>query len=185
VNATPYLFLGPMICALARPIGGWCGDRIGGGITTLMCNLLMALATLGILYSLPGESDGGSFSLFLVSMQLIFFAAGVGNGSSYQLSPKVFLIEAGRQASSAAKAWPMPMPAGAPWRCRHEHQLGIGHAGRFFHSQGIWQCTGLVCQLCSGIFAVSGFLSGFDGGSMVAIRPPACQHALLSPKDQP
>jgi len=104
VNATPYLFLGPMICALARPIGGWCGDRIGGGITTLMCNLVMALATLGILFSLPGDSDGGSFSLFLVSMQLIFFAAGVGNGSSYQLSPKVFLIEAGRQARDSGES---------------------------------------------------------------------------------
>jgi NNP family nitrate/nitrite transporter-like MFS transporter len=93
-----------MICALARPIGGWCGDRIGGGITTLVCNLLMAIGTLGILTSLPGDHDGGSFSLFLIAFQLIFFAAGVGNGSSYQLSPKVFLIEAGRQAKLSGES---------------------------------------------------------------------------------
>ncbi|WP_293766222.1 MFS transporter [uncultured Aquitalea sp.] len=98
VDATPYLFIGPMMCALARPVGGWCGDRIGGGVTTLVCNLAMALGTLGILAALPSEQDGGSFPLFLCAFQLIFLAAGVGNGSSYQLSPKVFLIEAGRLA---------------------------------------------------------------------------------------
>ncbi|MEN3810816.1 hypothetical protein ABD440_10300 [Chromobacterium piscinae] len=36
--------------------------------------------------------------------QLIFFAAGVGNGSSYQLAPKVFLIQAGRDAQRGGES---------------------------------------------------------------------------------
>ncbi|MGC0155093.1 MFS transporter [Chromobacterium vaccinii] len=98
VDASPYLFVGPMVCALSRPLGGWMGDRVGGGIATVISNLAMALGTVGAYLSLPASGDGGSFWLFLAMFQLIFFAAGVGNGSSYQLAPKVFLILAGREA---------------------------------------------------------------------------------------
>ena len=108
-NAMAYAFIGPMLCALIRPLGGWLGDRIGGGITTVGSNVLMALGTLGVLASLPTESSSGSFWLFLLMFQLIFLAAGLGNGSSYQLAPKVFLqaamLEAARTGESEADAY--------------------------------------------------------------------------------
>lgn len=104
MDASPYLFVGPMVCALSRPLGGWMGDRIGGGIATVASNLLMALGTVGVYLSLPSTASGGSFWLFLAMFQLIFFAAGVGNGSSYQLAPKVFLIQAGRDAQRGGES---------------------------------------------------------------------------------
>nr|WP_199067694.1 MFS transporter [Chromobacterium sp. ASV5] len=100
VDASPYIFIGPMVCALSRPFGGWMGDRIGGGIATVFSNTLMAVGTIGVYLSMPSESCGGSFLWFLLMFQLIFFAAGIGNGSSYQLAPKVFLIQAGREAQA-------------------------------------------------------------------------------------
>jgi MFS transporter, NNP family, nitrate/nitrite transporter len=108
-NAMAYAFIGPMLCALIRPLGGWLGDRIGGGITAVGSNVLMALGTLGVLASLPGDTGGGSFWLFLAMFQLIFLAAGLGNGASYQLAPKVFLLlamrEAGPRGESEAEAY--------------------------------------------------------------------------------
>ena len=101
IDVTPYAFIGPMICALSRPLGGWMGDHIGGGIATMLSNGVMALATVGVYLSMPTASSGGSFWLFLAMFQLIFFAAGVGNGSSFQLAPKVFLLQAGQQAKAA------------------------------------------------------------------------------------
>ncbi|MDN0082669.1 MFS transporter [Crenobacter sp. SG2305] len=99
-NAAAYAFIGPMVAALSRPFGGWMGDRVGGGIASCGAYALMALGTLGVFVSLPGENDGGQFWLFLAMCFLIFLAAGVGNGASYQLAPKVFLIEAGREAAA-------------------------------------------------------------------------------------
>ncbi|TDR78477.1 nitrite extrusion protein [Paludibacterium purpuratum] len=98
-NAMGYAFIGPMLCALVRPFGGWLGDHLGGGITTMISNVLMAVGTAGVLASMPGEAGGGSFWLFLGMVQLIFAAAGIGNGSSYQLAPKVFMHEALQQAA--------------------------------------------------------------------------------------
>lgn len=101
VDVTPYAFIGPMVCALSRPLGGWMGDHIGGGIATMLSNGVMALATVGVYLSMPSAGNGGSFWLFLAMFQLIFFAAGVGNGSSFQLAPKVFLLQAGQGAKAA------------------------------------------------------------------------------------
>jgi NNP family nitrate/nitrite transporter-like MFS transporter len=97
-HAMVFAFIGPMLSALARPVGGWLGDRIGGGITTVVSNVVMALGTLGVLLSLPTETTSGSFWCFLAMFQVIFLAAGVGNGSSYQLAPKVSMLEATREA---------------------------------------------------------------------------------------
>jgi len=96
---TAYAFVGPMAAALTRPFGGWMGDRVGGGIAACGAYALMAMGTLGVFLSLPGDNDGGQFWLFLAMFLLIFLAAGVGNGASYQLAPKVFLIAAGREAA--------------------------------------------------------------------------------------
>lgn len=103
-DATPYLFIGPMLAALSRPFGGWCGDRVGGGVTVVACYLIMIVATLGLLASLPRGDSTGAFWCFLAMCQLLFLAAGVGNGASYQLAPKVFMLQAGREAQARGEA---------------------------------------------------------------------------------
>ncbi|MBV8049454.1 MAG: nitrite extrusion protein, partial [Paludibacterium sp.] len=103
-NALAYAFIGPMLCALLRPLGGWLGDHIGGGITTMISNVLMAIGTIGVLLAMPGAAGGGSFWLFLAMVQVIFIAAGIGNGSSYQLAPKVFMHEALQQAEARGES---------------------------------------------------------------------------------
>ncbi|GGY08546.1 MFS transporter [Paludibacterium paludis] len=102
-NATTLAFVGPMLCALSRPIGGWCGDRVGGGMTTMLCNAAMGMACLGLYFALPGPAGGGSFVLFFLLFQVMFLAAGIGNGSSYQLAPKVHLIDAGLNAAKTGR----------------------------------------------------------------------------------
>ncbi|MCL6261810.1 MFS transporter [Craterilacuibacter sp. RT1T] len=97
-DATPYLFIGPMLAALSRPFGGWCGDRIGGGISVIACYAVLIIGTLGVIASLPDAESPGSFWLFLAMCQLLFLAAGIGNGAAYQLAPKVFMLQAGREA---------------------------------------------------------------------------------------
>lgn len=97
-NVAHYAFIGPMVGALSRSLGGWLGDRFGGGISTCLGYLLMIIATLGICFSLPaGGSDHGNFSLFFGMFTLAFFAAGLGNGAAYLLAPKVFMMQARQQ----------------------------------------------------------------------------------------
>ena len=103
-NVAHYAFIGPMIGALSRSLGGWLGDRIGGGISVCGAYLLMFIAVLGICVSLP-DGDGGSFIWFFSTFMLAFFAAGMGNGAAYMLAPKVFMIEAKRQLSDADAAY--------------------------------------------------------------------------------
>ncbi|MCP9760254.1 TonB family protein, partial [Aquitalea sp. S1-19] len=82
----------------SRPFGGWCGDRIGGGISVIACYAVLVIGTIGVIASLPDAQSRGSFWLFLAMCQLLFLAAGIGNGAAYQLAPKVFMLQAGREA---------------------------------------------------------------------------------------
>ena len=97
-DASGYLFVGPMLAALARPLGGWLSDRISGGVVTCLAYLVMALALAALPLSFPSGGNGGIYPLFVALALILFTAAGFGNGSSYQMSPKIFLVEAGRAA---------------------------------------------------------------------------------------
>jgi NNP family nitrate/nitrite transporter-like MFS transporter len=74
---------------MVRPLGGWLADRIGGAKVTVWSFAVMALAAVGLLLSLPAGSGGDANSFFLVFM-VLFFTAGVGNGSVFHLVPAVF-----------------------------------------------------------------------------------------------
>jgi NNP family nitrate/nitrite transporter-like MFS transporter len=58
VNPTAYAFLGPLVGALTRPVGGWISDKLGGARVTLWTFIGMILAVFAVLAALP--ADGGA-----------------------------------------------------------------------------------------------------------------------------
>lgn len=86
VNAVQFAFLGPLVGALIRPIGGWISDKLGGAIVTFWDTLLLIAATVGVVYFLSIHSFIGYFIMFM----LLFFATGVANGSIFKMIPSAF-----------------------------------------------------------------------------------------------
>ena len=104
-----YAFVGPLIGALVRPLGGWLSDRAGGGRVTLWNFVVMFLASVAVLAFLPGGADPGSASAFYAAFLVLFLTTGIGNGSVFRMVPTVFMklheqrARAG-DAEAAAKA---------------------------------------------------------------------------------
>ena len=100
VNPLAYAWLGPLVGALIRPVGGWLSDKLGGATVTLWNFVVMALAVVGVLYFLPKGSGGwilpfgpqaGSFTGFFLMFLVLFLTTGIGNGSTFRMIPVIFL----------------------------------------------------------------------------------------------
>jgi MFS transporter, NNP family, nitrate/nitrite transporter len=89
-------FLGALIGSVARPLGGWISDRVGGARVTVAVFVAMAgftaLAIVGV--------GRRSFGIFFASYMAIFLLAGMGNGSTYQMIPTIFATLGRRHAES-------------------------------------------------------------------------------------
>lgn len=99
VNALAYAWMGPLVGALARPVGGWLSDRIGGAVLTFWVFVVMIAAVIGVLQFLPQGGQGGSFGGFLAMFLLLFVATGVGNASTFGMIPVIFRIQHQRAAT--------------------------------------------------------------------------------------
>jgi NNP family nitrate/nitrite transporter-like MFS transporter len=82
-------FLGPLVGSLSRPFGGWHADRRGGAQVTFWNFLVMAAASVGVLYFIDIKSFAGFLAMFLI----LFVATGIGNGSTYRMIPSIFREE--------------------------------------------------------------------------------------------
>jgi NNP family nitrate/nitrite transporter-like MFS transporter len=96
VDPVKYAFLGPLVGALARPVGGWLSDKVGGARVTLWNFVAMAAAAGGVIAFLPEWSKHkglheGSFPGFLAMFLLLFVTSGIGNGSTFRMIPVMFL----------------------------------------------------------------------------------------------
>jgi len=91
VDPVKYAFLGPLVGALARPMGGWFSDKLGGARVTLWNFAAMAAFAGGVLFFLPGGDSPGNFPGFLAMFLLLFLTSGVGNGSTFRMIPVMFL----------------------------------------------------------------------------------------------
>jgi NNP family nitrate/nitrite transporter-like MFS transporter len=90
VDPTQYAFLGPMVGALIRPVGGWVSDKLGGARVTFWNFIVMALAVGGVLWFLPSGPSGGNFWGFFAMFMLLFLTTGIGNGSTFRMIPVIF-----------------------------------------------------------------------------------------------
>ncbi len=90
VNPVRYAFLGPLVGALARPVGGWLSDKVGGARVTLWNFVAMAVFATGVLAFVPRGGDPGSFPGFLAMFLLLFLTTGIGNGSTFRMVPAMF-----------------------------------------------------------------------------------------------
>lgn len=104
VDPTQFAFLGPLIGALSRPLGGWMADKLGGARVTFWNFLIMALAVFGVLEFLPGAEGNGHFWGFLALFLLLFLTAGIGNGSTFRMIPVIFMTERLRAAEGQGEA---------------------------------------------------------------------------------
>ncbi|WP_311222990.1 MULTISPECIES: MFS transporter [unclassified Acidovorax] len=100
VNPLAYAWLGPLVGALIRPVGGWLADKLGGARVTLWNFAVMAAAVVGVLFFLPKGSGGyvlpfgpaeGSFAGFFLMFLVLFLTTGIGNGSTFRMIPVIFL----------------------------------------------------------------------------------------------
>jgi NNP family nitrate/nitrite transporter-like MFS transporter len=104
VNALSYAWLGPLVGALIRPVGGWLSDKLGGARVTFWTFIVMGLGVAAVLQFLPADGRAGNFNAFLISFLVLFAAAGVGNGSTFRMIPIIFLTERQRAAGPGAAA---------------------------------------------------------------------------------
>ncbi|RQW29673.1 NarK family nitrate/nitrite MFS transporter [Rhodobacteraceae bacterium CH30] len=104
INPTAYAFLGPLVGALTRPVGGWISDKLGGARVTLFTFGAMIAAVIGVLQFLPHNGAGGNFFGFLAMFIILFALTGIGNGSTFRMIPVIFLTERQRKAGKGEKA---------------------------------------------------------------------------------
>jgi MFS transporter, NNP family, nitrate/nitrite transporter len=104
IDPIRYAFLGPLVGAVARPIGGWLADKLGGARVTFWNFVAMAAAAGGVLAFLPRGADAGSFPGFLAMFLLLFATSGVGNGSTFRMIPVIFSTHHERLAEGRGAA---------------------------------------------------------------------------------
>ncbi len=106
-----YAFVGPLLGALIRPLGGWLADRFGGAQVSFWNFAVMFVASLAVLLFLPSAgTSAGDAGAFYWAFLLLFLTTGIGNGSVFRMVPSVFLTlhtllakGKGEQAMASAK----------------------------------------------------------------------------------
>lgn len=97
-NAPDFLlwaFIGPMLGALIRPVGGWLSDKINSGsVVTNWSTILQIVSALGVAYFIVQAKDSPTpekywWPFFLLFM-LLFIGSGIGNGSTFRTIPNIF-----------------------------------------------------------------------------------------------
>jgi MFS transporter, NNP family, nitrate/nitrite transporter len=92
-------FVGALVGSVARPLGGWLSDRVGGARVTLAVFVGMGLLTMAAIVGVREHS----FGLFFGSFMAIFLLAGMGNGSTYRMIPSIFAALGRRAAAEAGE----------------------------------------------------------------------------------
>ena len=103
-GAAKWAFIGPLLGALVRPLGGWLSDRLGGARVTFWNFAVMLAAAVAVLIFLPSGSGGNQLPWFFAAFMLLFITTGIGNGSVFRVLPTVFLTLHQRRAEGKNQA---------------------------------------------------------------------------------
>lgn len=86
VDPLKVAFLGPLVGALFRPVGGWLADKIGGARVTFWVYVVMAISVVAVMFFLKM----GNFIGYFVGFMLLFMTSGIGNASTFRMIPVIF-----------------------------------------------------------------------------------------------
>jgi NNP family nitrate/nitrite transporter-like MFS transporter len=94
-NFLMWVFLGPVIGALIRPVGGWLSDRINSGAkVTAISTIAQILATIAVAYFVIQARNSATpenyWWPFFGSFMVLFLTTGIGNGSTFRSIPYIF-----------------------------------------------------------------------------------------------
>ncbi|GAA4531950.1 NarK family nitrate/nitrite MFS transporter [Mycobacterium paraffinicum] len=87
--ALTWAFLGAAIGSVIRPLGGKLADRIGGARITAVSFVMLAAGASAALWSVNAKN----LPLFFASFMFLFVATGIGNGSTYRMISRIFVIK--------------------------------------------------------------------------------------------
>jgi MFS transporter, NNP family, nitrate/nitrite transporter len=96
LHAAQIAFIGPLLGSIARPLGGWLSDRIGGSRLTLYTFVTMiAAAGWLVVFGEIGDArhgalSGSSLAAYVFGFVALFILSGIGNGSVYKMIPSIF-----------------------------------------------------------------------------------------------
>lgn len=104
-SALTYAWIGPFIGAVIRPVGGWLSDKLGGALVTQICSVIMVAGALGAAHYMQAAYASATpevfFTPFFLTFMALFFAAGIGNGSTFRTVAVVF----DRQQAGPVLGW--------------------------------------------------------------------------------
>ncbi|MCX8003572.1 MAG: MFS transporter [Burkholderiaceae bacterium] len=90
-----YAWIGPLVGALIRPVGGILSDRFGGSNMTMLVFVIMAGSAFGLTF-LSAPASSAEFMPFFVVLLGVFLGAGIGNASVFK---QIVMIFEPKQAS--------------------------------------------------------------------------------------
>ena len=100
-----YAWIGPLVGAAIRPVGGWLSDKVGGSIVTQWVCAVMAVAGVAVGYVMQLAYQSATpeeyFFVFLALFMVLFAASGIGNGSTFRSIGVIF----DRQQAGPVLGW--------------------------------------------------------------------------------
>ena len=104
-SAFTYAWIGPFVGAAVRPIGGWISDKLGGSIVTQVISAVMVVASVAVGYVMMQAYGSATpeqyFPAFIGLFIVLFFASGIGNGSTFRTIGVIF----DRQQAGPVLGW--------------------------------------------------------------------------------
>lgn len=97
-NYMMWVFLGPVLGALIRPLGGWFSDKINSGAkVTAVSTVFQIAATLAVAYFViqakSSDHPENYWWPFFACFMILFMTTGIGNGSTFRSIPYIFSKE--------------------------------------------------------------------------------------------